>query len=958
MHVSAHESPPRTRGGRRVEVRSIGTSRSVRLAISQLLLVSSLLVAAMVPTTAAAAGSNGVLDLTFNTTGIVSTPIGTGVDSAQAVAVQADGKVVAAGYATSATEDFAVARYTAAGVLDTTFNTDGKLTITFGTGDERASAIAIQADGKIVVAGTSFIGSTDQFAVARFTTAGALDTTFNGDGKLTIPVLSGNNRAYAMAIQTDGRILVAGTADNSANYQTAVVRLTTAGVLDTTFSGDGRVVNQISATAYDEAASIAIQTDGKIVLGGSAYVAGYDFAVSRYTTAGALDTTFSTNGWMTTGVGTADDLSYGIDLQVDGKIVVAGDATSANSDFGVIRVTTAGALDTTFSGDGKQLVTFGTGLDIARAINVQADGTIVVSGESLIGSFVAFATARLTTVGALDTTFSGDGKVTTSIGASDDSAYAQAIQTDGKIVLAGNSSGNFGLLRYGSSPPTITDNQLGDLTQRSSNTGSYDVDFGDAIGVTRFETRAFSAAGQTGTMYQDWTQVGTLTGTSATANWSLLASTWTALANGTNYVSVRVWNSSGYSTTLSDAFTVAKDAVLPTNAGTVADGTGADIAFTKVVASLSANWPAGADTAPGSVASYDWCIVATAASTVCAAPVAIGSVAAPTTTVTTSIGGPFLNGTTYFVCVRSVDAAGNVAAAYACSNGQTVDTTLPAPPTSVLDGTTPPDIDAAAALPLWANWSGASDTAPGQLAGYDWCYNETADCTTSPVETGSAAAAGSSAPSTSGAYAPGTMYYFCVRSRDVATNASGYACSDGQAFALSLSVAVTAYDASGAGPFGGATPTSSFGPLVMNDTATAEMRVAVTTNSVSGYVLSAHDPDAGGAATSGGGVPLPWVTGGSVPAPVAWSGSGIGISVFGGSASPARWCVGGQVNCTTKDSASLLWAPLTGTAQQVSGAPGPVSGDTTRLPVRVAVPVSQAAGSYSGVIAITVVANG
>ena len=169
--------------------------------------------------------TSGSLDTTFNTTGKVTTAIGAINDSALAVAIQSDGKIVAAGYSyNGANYDFALVRYNTDGSLDTTFNTTGKVTTAIGASNDSAYVIAIQSDGKIVAAGYSDNGANYDFALVRYNTDGSLDTTFNTTGKVTTAIGASNDYAYAVAIQSDGKIVAAGYSYNGANDDFALVR--------------------------------------------------------------------------------------------------------------------------------------------------------------------------------------------------------------------------------------------------------------------------------------------------------------------------------------------------------------------------------------------------------------------------------------------------------------------------------------------------------------------------------------------------------------------------------------------------------------------------------------------------------------------------------------------------------------------------------------------------------------
>ncbi len=429
--------------------------------------------------------ADGDIDTTFGTGGRVTTDFGPYDDEANAVAIQADGKIVAAGTTGGTDRDFALARYNTDGTLDTTFGTGGKVTTdftdirgtitTWGRSDsDNANAVAIQSDGKIVAAGTA--GVTD-FALARYNTDGTLDTTFGTGGRVTTyssantPISSAI--ASAVAIQSDGKIVVAGYAYNSdqhidANqYDFALARYNTNGTLDSTFGSGGIVVTAVGPDVdYDYAYAVAIQTDGKIVAAGatgprSNYGGTTDtFAIVRYNTNGTLDTSFGTGGTVTTTIGTYSD-AYAVANQTDGKIVATGYSYKGDyADFALARYNTDGTLDTSFGTDGMvtTAISANSNVDNARSVAIQTDGKIVAAG---IDSSYNFALVRYNTDGTLDTTFGTGGMVTTT---NYDKAYAVAIQSDGKIVAAGvgySSSRyyyDFVVVRYltGAATPTPT----------------------------------------------------------------------------------------------------------------------------------------------------------------------------------------------------------------------------------------------------------------------------------------------------------------------------------------------------------------------------------------------------------------------------------------------------------------------------------------------------------------------
>jgi uncharacterized delta-60 repeat protein len=396
---------------------------------------------------------SGTLDTGFGTGGKVTTAIGTSHENAYAVAIQGDGKIVAAGYSVIGSKaDFALARYNSDGGLDTGFGTGGKVTTAIGAGNDYAYAVAIQVDGKIVVAGSSNNGGNDDFALARYNIDGSLDTGFGTGGKVTTAIGSSTDCANAVAIQGDGKIVVAGKAANGSDGDFALARYNSDGSLDTGFGTGGKVTTNIG-TYSDIANAVAIQGDGKIVAAGYSISSNWDFALVRYNSDGSLDTGFGTGGTVTTDIGTSSlDIANAVAIQGDGKIVAAGGANTGTLDFALARYNSDGSLDAGFGTGGKVTTAIGTGADLANAVAIQGDGKIVAAGKAANGGNDDFALARYNSDGSLDTGFGTGGKVTTAIGTSNDWLQAVAIQGDGKIVVAGSSySGSnwdFAVARY------------------------------------------------------------------------------------------------------------------------------------------------------------------------------------------------------------------------------------------------------------------------------------------------------------------------------------------------------------------------------------------------------------------------------------------------------------------------------------------------------------------------------
>jgi uncharacterized delta-60 repeat protein len=389
----------------------------------------------------------GSFDVFFGLGGFLTTDFyGFGYDDhPTAVAVQTDGKIVVAGYDDGGAPDFAVARYLPDGTLDPTFGVGGIFTHSIGASDF-AQAVGIQADGKIVVAGWST--ATGDMAVIRLTTLGALDPTFGGgDGEQDL-IFGGSAQCYALAIQADGKIVLAGLYVPGATPNFALARLTTAGVLDPTFGG-GDGLADYPLGMVDIAYAVDIQADGRIVAAGTSNVNGTnDFFVIRTDSAGALDGTFSTDGIDEVAFG-ADDQARAVIVQPDGKILLGGWWDGGSSDFALARFLPGGGLDLSFDVDGKANMTFGPppgglpygGAEFGFGMALQSDGKIVMVGDTDAGGGVSrnVGVCRFTSVGSLDSSFDGDGRLTIDLGGDEDGT-AVALDYDGGIVVVGSTN--------------------------------------------------------------------------------------------------------------------------------------------------------------------------------------------------------------------------------------------------------------------------------------------------------------------------------------------------------------------------------------------------------------------------------------------------------------------------------------------------------------------------------------
>ncbi|MCP4983440.1 MAG: hypothetical protein GY935_23435, partial [Gammaproteobacteria bacterium] len=355
--------------------------------------------------------TDGSLDTTFDGDGTLTTAIGSSTDRGYGVVVQDDGKILVSGYSHNGSDnDFVLIRYNTDGTLDTSFDADGNndgIVITpIGSGDDSSFAVSVQSDGKILVAGKSNNANTD-FALVRYNTDGSLDTSFDADGIVTTDFGFGYDVGLGLMVQGDGKILVAGRSYNGSNDDFALARYNTDGSLDTSFDGDGMLITPIgTGSDYPEAATL--QSDGKILVVGLTNGSDDDFALVRYNTDGSLDTSFDADndGIVITPIGSGNDKGRAVTVQSDGKILVAGEShNGSNYDFALVRYNADGSLDNSFDTDGKVTMDFGSGNDTIYGITVQSDGKILVAGSSNNGSNNDFALVRYNADGSLDTTF-------------------------------------------------------------------------------------------------------------------------------------------------------------------------------------------------------------------------------------------------------------------------------------------------------------------------------------------------------------------------------------------------------------------------------------------------------------------------------------------------------------------------------------------------------------------------
>lgn len=388
-------------------------------------------------------GAPGVLDTTFGPPGSGGRSLGKITDmTVSNLGVQADGHIVLGGTSGSAAHDFVAVRFDANGTTDDAFGQSGKAVHDFG-GDEYAQDMIVMRDGKILLGGYTYSPSSYGMAFARFETTGAPDLGFGGANSGRVVLAPTQYQiAYGLKEQPDGKILGAGIHFNGVDHDFSVARLTAQGALDTAFGSGGFATIQMGSHDYCLGASVDAQ--GRIVATGERYNgAGYDLVTARFTSAGALDTTFgSPTGWVNSVAGGAG-YAYAWTTLVapDGKILVAGSVPGAGGqELAILPYKEDGSLDPTF-GSGGKVVLDGAPWDRVYRMLLDPQGRVVFVGHSSATSTVdASAKAvigRLLPNGALDATFGSGGRVTLKPTAAGEVGAGVALDASGRILVGG-----------------------------------------------------------------------------------------------------------------------------------------------------------------------------------------------------------------------------------------------------------------------------------------------------------------------------------------------------------------------------------------------------------------------------------------------------------------------------------------------------------------------------------------
>ncbi|MGB8168246.1 MAG: peptidoglycan DD-metalloendopeptidase family protein [Chthoniobacteraceae bacterium] len=360
-----------------------------------------------------------------------------------------DGRIVAGGWGDrvdNGNRQFIVARLLIDGTLDASFDTNGLKAAAFG----QANAVAMQNDGKIVVAGT--YGA--DFRVQRLNFDGSDDDTFGNGGTRTTP-LGAQAEALAVAVDGAGRVVVVGRVHSGGVWQLALVRYLSTGVLDSTFDGDGIVTTDVGTSTSEAALALAIDASNRPVVAGWATVSGRRrMLVARYRTGGQLDTAFGGTGVVVSAfTGASDVEARAVAIDGSGRIVAGGAATiAAEQRFAVARFTAAGAFDATFSGDGQAIIDFARTSDEGFAGIATFGDEVYAAGRGGGGETDYFSVARFDATGALNAQFSNDGKLNINLfegeALADTAAMGAIVTLPVGDIVAGGSATIDGVARW------------------------------------------------------------------------------------------------------------------------------------------------------------------------------------------------------------------------------------------------------------------------------------------------------------------------------------------------------------------------------------------------------------------------------------------------------------------------------------------------------------------------------
>ena len=394
--------------------------------------------------------TDGSLDNTFSSDGKIMLDFHSD-DYGRSVAITDDDKIFVLGYTKLLNDNnFLLAKYLSNGTPDNNFSDDAFVSTDINGGDDYGRSLIHFSNGKNLAVGYTDNGNDYDFALVKYNSDGSLDNSFGTNGIVTTDLNSSkDDRAFAALLQSDGKIVVTGYSGTATtDYDVAIVRYNSDGTLDNTFGTNGIVIKDIYSSSDDKIYAATLQSDGKIIAAGS-YDSGSSvkFLLVRLNTNGTFDNTFDGNGVLTTEIGTKKDaIAYGVTTQSDNKIVASGRFMSSDDDkdFIIVRYLTDGTLDNSFDANGIVSTDFSGDDDYGYSICMQGDDKIFVGGMSINNSGNNnFAIARYNTNGSLDNSFDDNGILTTDVSTNYDKGFSILLQDDGKIILGGYSNNGY-----------------------------------------------------------------------------------------------------------------------------------------------------------------------------------------------------------------------------------------------------------------------------------------------------------------------------------------------------------------------------------------------------------------------------------------------------------------------------------------------------------------------------------
>jgi len=408
---------------------------------------------------------NTMFDASFGLNGIVISDFNNTNDQAVALGIQSNQKIILAG--TTIINDntnFLMIRYNTDGTIDTSFgiNSNGRVVTDINNKQNILYNILILNDDKIILCGKTLTDIT----LVKYNENGIIDTTFGTNGMVITNILSSEIQAYSINIQNDNKIIVGGTifTNNYSRTYFFIIRYNTNGTIDTSFANGNGYNTFLFSGTVNKAYDLSIQNDNKILMCGiTLFNSQYDLALLRINSNGIIDTTFGINGKITTNISIFESL-FSLTLQSDGKIIVAGETLNDNydTDICVIRYLSNGIIDTTFGNNGIVITNLNnTNNDTSKTVVIQQLDKIIVAGYTYNEIYYSIALVRYNTNGTLDKNFGLNGIFITNIDTNDTYSYALKIQSDDKILIGGYnfspiSNNNFLLIRLLKDKPTTT----------------------------------------------------------------------------------------------------------------------------------------------------------------------------------------------------------------------------------------------------------------------------------------------------------------------------------------------------------------------------------------------------------------------------------------------------------------------------------------------------------------------